>query len=112
MNSSLKNAHWMILAFAFFCSACASSGSAIGAERAATPTPKPDPAKPVVRSTPPPITIHELTHDDSAISAGTTFQLASEPPNSDKVIFAHAAEDEEATMRINNQLYKLKQTSS
>lgn len=58
------------------------------------------------------ITIQELEDSESYSGAGTGFQLASAPSNSNKVIFGYADPAEPSNMRINNQLVVLKHVGS
>ena len=100
------------MALAVFCSVCVSSGSATNLGPSAASTPEPAPTKPEVRSTPLTITLQKLNDEEAFEGAGTAFQLASEPLDSNQIIFGYGAEGETAKMRISNQLYELKQTSS
>ena len=58
------------------------------------------------------ISIQNLADNETYSGAGTGFQLASEPSDSNKVIFGYADPEGPANMRINNQLIVLKHVGS
>jgi hypothetical protein len=58
------------------------------------------------------ISIQELEESESYSGAGTGFQLASAPSDSNKVIFGYADPAEPSNMRINNQLVVLRHVNS
>ena len=68
--------------------------------------------RPTAKSTSNGITIEDLKEDETFSGAGAAFSLASAPANSDGIIFGYSGDDDATGVRVNGQLYKLKQTDS